>query len=446
MTVSLSDRLLHLIWTGNQRRALEAIMELDDTLLQLQTLERLAEQWDDGTYLFRFYLASAHTSALANSVVSVLVNELSNVNELADALTRASDLACAIARDLDYAINVDRGLAFSLAIARARAIATAEDSVSSGARALASALDRVLGLTHVHSSLDLTPLFNSALLLIFAVDFYKPIPQCIRTQVENDYRRTLANALDESFHLQHERTSPLADTIVAALWHIAGNNVRHITLQGTDILTPDILTKDVAPYLQALRELQKILVGVGGSEYVEFQVVTSEQNSILAEVADLTEAIKEVIKFQKRHQQESQLRDVKIHEQRLTRALQTALAQHGFASILLQQSNTSLEEQTQYSRIIDETQQVILAAQLKLEEFYHSRQVNHSEAHIEYFRLAHEMISERGFVLDPDQFADKVLQAATLIKQFNESNLQLRLGHHKLPLALPGLTGDNNEA
>lgn len=435
---SLITKLLRLIDEGNQAEAIEAIIELS-LLGQLGILEELAAQIGGKTNDWQFYLVSIRTIVRTRANIDSIARTMAHDPFRIIALIKiiAHDLALTLDLTSDHSIT--HNLARDLASIRMR-----PQRANELERVLPRARDRARDLANGLAHSKFTPLFNISMVLFFALDF-KFIPSSIQKQVEKDYHILLANTLDEGLHLQQKNPSLIVDTIIEVLWHIAGNDIRHITLEGANAITPDVLANDIAPYFQALRDLQKILTEIDDKDYEEPQIVAIEQGSIIAEIKGFVEAVIEVIKFLKNYKQDSELRDLTLEEQRLSNRLQAAQNQNELARIRMQQSNISIEEQARYTKIVEETKQIILDTQLKLDKVRNSRQDRDREANIEYLKLADQMISERAPNLDPDEYIEKVMRVATALRHFSESDLQLRLGHRKPPPTLPEFNDKSNE-
>ncbi len=204
------------------------------------------------------------------------------------ALDRALERARDLARDLAGDVDLDRGLALALAHDRgrdlARDLARALARALAGDYALALALNRALELARDRDS-------GGELALALARDLDRDLIRDLDLALDLARDRSLATNLGETLR----QAGSINRVLVLALEGMAGS--RTITLEqpaaatgmvlnGINSLTPHTLTAHVAPFLQALAELQQRISEMRGEPFAEAQIrLIAQEARIYVDVA-----------------------------------------------------------------------------------------------------------------------------------------------------------------
>lgn len=506
------SRLLRLIDDGHQKNAVTDLSQLSDDAQKFDALEQLAAHIENRTIsrlrfrlvnLFAldlalelpFHISGNHTlistfpdarvhipahapvhpphHALAIALVRILEYALAGSRERVSSLISARernfagvfDPALDHTLDLAHSRESDIATYFASALANSTALAIAETSASAFdfATALANDLGLVLARgTDYTFDFVLEPICLNVEILIFWLSRV-PIYRNIYINIYDCYHKELANAFEESVYLQRESSHPILNVIVDVLKQITDNNLRYITLEGSDAITPDVLAYEIAPYLQALRDIKQVVFasaskkstqGSGKSKtlgkiaagiYKEPRIVQIHNESAKIDIlgiADIIRAVNEVISLRKRNQ-DATLRDLQIENSYLTNdqlRLQNERAKletQGHLQQMAIENDTNLpnaEKAVKIALLQEQIKQERNKTQMQELELAEKQWELERKQMREYMTTSVEMLRELfGREIIIEDFAEHLPKMTQAVKTMLDSRLTLRIGWHDSP-------------
>jgi hypothetical protein len=449
-------RLHRLLNEGEENKVFKEIIQLNTPVEQLSTLEQLVPQLEDN-WVLRLELIMAISFSRALALALALAHD--RTHELARDRTLARDLAIArdLARDLDRVRNLDRILDFTFDLHRAHDLVLALDSTLTREGsldhdlALALALARDLALAPARPRLAVNRaliyrieqmgLIANSLVYLFSVAY---IPSDVVKQIRLNYERSLANAYEENLYLAAQQSSPVLHTIGEVLKHIIGADLRYITLEGLDHITPDVLLYDIAPYLKALANIHQVHAKLtkNKKKYREPRIVQIHNESAKIEITslgDVIRALNDVFSIRKR-KQDAKWRDVEIEKSELQKQKTQAELEAHVASIAIEQdpaisiAEREIKLQIQREELKQkqlETREKELALAERSWELEQAQMIFYFEKTIELLnRLSPEPLT-------PEQLAEHLPITLNAVKVMMQSRLTMRIGWHERPRTLP---------
>ena len=440
-------QLLQLIDSGRGDEAAAKLLDLDSLQNQFIALEHLVDQLGNtglklrfelallsASYfnlepifaLYRFDLLRIQVRNLAHILDLVLINNLAIISHkyidpliyhiLKGGIASAFDLASNLKFDLELATDLD--------LIRNRAL--------DHTLAIGLALDSSIGLARdLDINLELLPVLVQSIVFLLSIHY---IPQNIRQQIEAAYQQTAANVYGESLYQQRENPSHLIDVIVDVVQALFGKDIRYITLEGVDHITPDILAYDIAPYLQAVGNIQKIYCELNDERFIEPRIIQIHNESPKIEligIADIFRAINDIFSWRKRGQEANQ-RDLQLRKLELENELLEAKTKAQIQQITIEQNQQldTQEKALQIAILQEEYQQKQIETQQKQAEL---DQIDLQKMRV-YYALAEELLprlAPDGLTLE--QKTEYLPKLARYIKVMEESPLTMRIGYHDVP-------------
>ncbi len=303
---------------------------------------------------------------------------------------------------------------------RARAL----DLDSALALALDSALDRKRALALAHA-LDLALAFA----LAFALDSARALAS------DRDHARALDSG--RALALARARVQLYASTIIRCLEGLVPKQLvsgdeyteDEIQLAGHDPLTPITLVSQVAPYLQALIDLQEVIIQLTGEPFIEPRIRSISEHSPLSfqmdGVADAIRVVREIVTpWRRKHAQ--QMAELEVSEKQV---------EIGKAEVDIQETRARTA-QTRAATKAAEKRQSAEIEQLLLEN--EAKRLQNEEKRLEIHREKLDLALSIVERFAPDLSEKERLLAVT---QMMESLTTLT--ESPLELLLPGTTSED---
>lgn len=426
------EMLLRLINERQSDEAITQILKLPSQVERLEILEQLAANSDTDARNLRVNLIAGLSFARTfdHDISFDLLNKLAldMTRSLSIARVGVPALALTLARSFELVNN----LAFELDHDRALALALA--------RALARASPRLANLGFDGNTLVvIVELIISSLSDILDFD-------PIQTWIDDIYSRQLANSLDESIYLQRKTGSAVINVITIVLDQIIGGNLRHITLEGIKVITPTVLEYEIAPFLQAIGDIQEVYNALYPSINNHAPRIVSMHNEAPKfEITDAGKAIKDINdvvtpKIRKDTAEQRSLQNENIALQNEALRLQNERTNEKIAASRRRQQIeddpqlTYEQKNAQVIALREESRQKKLEndeRELALEE--RRWQLERARMH-EYFDIAAELLERfKPSDVSLDDLATHLPKLAAAVQTMWESNLTMRIGWHDNP-------------
>lgn len=139
--------------------------------------------------------------------------------------------------------------------------------LNSLAHALARALARALDLVSVIQDFELI-----AQVIIHLIELI-PIRDELSIEIQTRYQNRLASVYNECDYLKPQETSPVLDVIAQVIWDELQNYPILITLEGVNEINADVLSEQIAPFMQAIQGFQEVHAAITGAEFVKPRII-----------------------------------------------------------------------------------------------------------------------------------------------------------------------------
>lgn len=111
-----------------------------------------------------------------------------------------------------------------------------------------------------------------------------PVSKDLTDGIEFRYRNRLAPIYDEISYLQQQETSPVLAVIAEVIWDEMQSNVIPITLEGTDQINADVLSQQIAPFMQSVQGLQQVHTEITEQKFRKPRIIQIHNESTKIEL------------------------------------------------------------------------------------------------------------------------------------------------------------------
>ncbi len=396
------ERVRRFIDEGREDDAVELIQSVDD-IEQMRIVSVIDDHYQ---YELIYDLARAYNKSLLlhTTIIYIRARVRAYTRDLAYALAFARDLdiayahaiARAVARDLDiaYAHAIARAVARDLDIARALALAFARDLdiARALARDLARDLDRSL-TSDLAGDFSLNLARASGILEIVTSYLIVQITDFIRELSEQDEPTVLSRVIQRVLEAQYAKLA------------------LPVRFEGVESITADVLEREFMPMFRALRDMQELWCEWHEIEFIEPTIEKMEPGSIVTRLKNMFEASRYLVNAELKREVE----ELRLENSRLKHALE--VKDKEYERKLAEQALAYRESRVQEIEVL-ETERSRLESQLQ-------SVLNNMKK--EYLEMAREFIDVDAPHLSPEDKLEHTLRLATVLRQWFETNLDMKL-------------------
>jgi|GEM_PF-3638565 len=380
------ERVRRFIDEGREDDAVELIQSVDD-IEQMRIVSVIDDHYQ---YELIYDLARAYNKSL------LLHTTIIYIRARVRAYTRDLAYALAFARDLDiaYAHAIARAVARDLDIARALALAFARDLdiARALARDLARDLDRSL-TSDLAGDFSLNLARASGILEIVTSYLIVQITDFIRELSEQDEPTVLSRVIQRVLEAQYAKLA------------------LPVRFEGVESITADVLEREFMPMFRALRDMQELWCEWHEIEFIEPTIEKMEPGSIVTRLKNMFEASRYLVNAELKREVE----ELRLENSRLKHALE--VKDKEYERKLAEQALAYRESRVQEIEVL-ETERSRLESQLQ-------SVLNNMKK--EYLEMAREFIDVDAPHLSPEDKLEHTLRLATVLRQWFETNLDMKL-------------------